>query len=218
MKKLLVLSIIALVAISLGFLSDNTVSTRNTSSIIKSNHIDTFYCGATEFPKQDLSPTEEKNLLYMREEEKLAHDIYSQMYDKWNLRPFLNITGAEERHMNAIRSMINKYALNDPVKDMKAGVFTNMEINKLYTVLIEQGNKSELDALKAGAEIEEIDIKDLMEALKDTDNKDIGFVYNNLKNASGNHLRAFIRNIERRGSTYVPKHLDKKTFEEILND
>jgi hypothetical protein len=154
----------------------------------------------------------------MREEEKMAHDMYSSMFDKWGLRPFSNIMGAEERHMAAIKSMIDKYDLTDPVKDVKTGSFTNSEIRNLYKVLLEQGNKSEIDALKTGAEIEEVDIKDLIQAIKDTDNNDIKFVYNNLLNASGNHLRAFMRNIERRGSTYVPKHLDKKTFEEILND
>jgi len=215
MKKLLVLSIVALATISLAFLGTNSISAGKVNTVSQS---DSFYCKAVDFPKQDVSSSEEKELLYMREEEKMAHDIYSLMYDKWGLRPFYNITGAEERHMSAVKSMIDKYALTDPVKDIKVGAFTNMEIKKLYTGLLEQGNKSAIDALKAGAEVEEVDIKDLMQAIKDTDNKDIKFVYNNLLNASGNHLRAFMRNIERRGETYIPKHLDKKTFDEILND
>jgi hypothetical protein len=218
MKKLLVLLIVVLATISLGFLSGNSVSAGKITSFRGGNPNDTFYCREKNFPKQDVSPSEEKELLYMREEEKMAHDIYSLMYDKWGLRPFYNITGAEERHMAAIKSIIDKYTLADPVKNIKVGVFTNAEINKLYSVLIEQGNKSAIDALKAGAEVEEVDIKDLMQAIKDTDNNDIKFVYNNLLNASGNHLRAFMRNIERRGETYTPKHLDKKAFEEILND
>lgn len=216
MKKLLVLSLVAIAAIVIVTKSGSSANKIYNSGFV--NQSDSFYCKAADFPKQDVSASEEKELLYMREEEKMAHDVYSMMFDKWGLRPFSNIMGAEERHMAAIKSMIDKYDLTDPVKDVKVGAFTNTEIKKLYAGLMEQGNKSELDALKAGAEIEEVDIKDLMQAIKDTDNTDIKFVYSNLLNASGNHLRAFMRNIERRGSTYVPKHLDKKTFEEILND
>jgi hypothetical protein len=216
MKKLLVLSIAAIAAFILAVNSGSSADKVSNKGFV--NQGDSFYCKAADFPKQDVSASEEKELLYMREEEKMAHDVYTQMFDKWGSRPFYNISGAEERHMAAIKSMIDKYALTDPVKDIKTGAFTNADIKKLYSGLLEQGYKSELDALKAGAEIEEVDIKDLIQAIKDTDNNDIKFVYNNLLNASGNHLRAFMRNIERRGGTYVPKHLDKKTFEEILND
>lgn len=216
MKKLLVLSLVAIAAIVIVTKSGSSANKIYNSGFV--NQSDSFYCKAADFPKQDVSASEEKELLYMREEEKMAHDVYSMMFDKWGLRPFSNIKGAEERHMAAVKSLIDKYDLTDPVKDVKVGAFTNTEIKKLYAGLMEQGNKSEIDALKAGAEIEEVDIKDLIQAIKDTDNNDIKFVYNNLLNASGNHLRAFMRNIERRGGIYAPKHLDKKTFEEILND
>jgi hypothetical protein len=216
MKKLLVLSVTAVAAFILVSSSGSTTD-KSCSSGFR-NQSDSFYCKAADFPKQDMSQSEEKELLYMREEEKMAHDVYSMMYDRWGLRPFYNIMGAEERHMASIKSMIDKYAFTDPVKDINTGAFTNSEIKKLYAGLLEQGNKSELDALKAGAEIEEVDIKDLIQAIKDTDNNDIKFVYNNLLNASGNHLRAYMRNIERRGGSYTQKHLDTKTFEEILND
>jgi hypothetical protein len=216
MKKYFVLSVAAVAVLILVLNSRSSADKIFNSGFV--NQSDSFYCKAADFPKQDVSASEEKELLYMREEEKMAHDVYSMMYDKWGLRPFSNIMGSEKRHMEAIKSLIDKYALTDPVKDLKTGAFTNADIMKLYNGLLEQGNKSELDALKAGAEIEEVDIKDLLKAIKDTDNNDFIFVYNNLLNASENHLRAFMRNIDRRGGTYVPKHLDKKTFEEILND
>ena len=131
-----------LATISLGFLAENSISAGKVRFFNNGCQSDSFYCRAGDFPKQDVSTSEEKELLYMREEEKMAHDIYSLMYDKWGSRPFYNITSAEERHMAAIKTIINKYALTDPVKDTKIGVFTNAEINKLYTDLIEQGNKS----------------------------------------------------------------------------
>ncbi|MFA5010790.1 MAG: DUF2202 domain-containing protein [Ignavibacteria bacterium] len=172
---------------------------------------------AVDLPKQDVSAGEEKEMLYMIEEEKMARDFYVTLFDKWGLRPFGNIKKAEQRHMDAIESILNKYGIANPVSGLKTGEFKNEKIKNLYLSLIEQGNKSALDALKAGAEIEEVDIKDLMEAVKNTDNKDIAIVYNNLQRASENHLRAFTRNISRRGETYTPKHLDKKYFDEIVN-
>lgn len=172
---------------------------------------------AVDLPKQDVSAAEEKELLYMIEEEKMARDFYIAMYEKWGLRPFGNIKNAEQKHMDAIESMLNKYGLANPVKDATVGEFKNEKIKNLYLSLFNQGNKSALDALKAAAEIEEIDIKDLLDAEKDTDNKDIAMVYNNLKRASENHLRAFTRNISRRDEAYTPKHLDKDYFNEIVN-
>jgi hypothetical protein len=215
MKKILVLSVIAFFVFSFSFLKEKNNINFSISGKMPN---DTSYCRAGNFPKQDISRTEENNLKYMREEEKLAHDFYSQMYDKWELRLFYNISGAELRHMNALKSMLDKYSISDPVKDKSIGTFTDNDIKKLYENLIEQGKKSEIDALKAGAEIEEMDIKDLISAIKDTDNEDLKFVYNNLIGGSHNHLRAFIRNLDRRNIDYSPKHLDIKTFEEILND
>jgi hypothetical protein len=213
MKKLLVLPIVGFTAFA--FIGGNRHVNRMDTGTFSN---DSQYCSAVNFPKQDISSDEEKELKYMREEEKLAHDFYSLMYDKWGLRPFYNISGAEQRHTSALKSMLDKYSISDPVKDQSIGVFTNRDIKNLYDNLIVQGNKSDIDALKAGAEIEEIDIKDLMSAIKDTDNDDLKFVYNNLMNGSYNHLRAFIRNLDRRNTGYSPKHLDRKTFDEILNN
>jgi len=213
--KKLIIFIFVITFISLSFVLKNEMNASNKSSDIQK---DTFYCKAKDFPKQDISASEEKNLKYMRSEEKLAHDFYSMMFDKWGLRPFSNIKGAEERHMAAIKTMLDKYTIDDPEKNYQVGVFSNNHIKSIYDDLLLKGNMTELDALKAGAEIEELDIKDLIDAINDTDNNDIKFVYNNLKRGSENHLNAFMRNINRRGGEYSPKHLDKNVFNEILGN
>lgn len=214
MKKIIILLFIT-AFIFLSFAYKNEMNASNKSFDLKN---DTFYCKAKDFPKQDISISEEKKLRYMRSEEKLAHDFYSMMFDKWGLRPFNNIKGAEERHMAAIKSMLDKYSIDDPEKNYQVGVISNSNIKTIYDELLVKGNLTELDALKAGAEIEELDIKDLIEAINDTDNNDIKFVYSNLKRGSENHLRAFMRNISRRGGNYSPKHLDKNSFNEILEN
>jgi len=217
MKKILVLAslVIAMIAAA-GLVKSTGAFENNKQNGIISAQYDSFYCKAMDLPKQDISSEERDMLLFMIEEEKMAHDVYSYLYAKWQLKPFSNISRAEKRHVQSIEAMLNKYGFANPVKNMNEGEFTNAEINKLYALLIEQGNRSLIDALKAGAEIEEVDIADLNTAIGKTDNDDLKMVFNNLKRASGNHLRAFMRNIERRGESYAPKHLDETEFNKYL--
>ncbi len=213
MKKLILLSLVLISFISLSFAVLNSGKAGN----FQRSSNDSFYCRAVDFPKQEVSEKEKDELVYMREEEKLAHDFYSLMYDKWGLRPFGNIKEAETRHMQAVKSILDKYSIKDPVASMDNGSFTSDKIRNLYDNFVKQGSISAKDALFAGAEIEEVDIADLIKGIKETDNDDIKFIYNNMKNASGNHLRAFVRNLGKYGVDYSPKHLDTETYREFIN-
>jgi hypothetical protein len=42
----------------------------------------------------------------MKNEEKLAHDLYVTLYKKWGSLPFSNISSAEERNLNAVIALI----------------------------------------------------------------------------------------------------------------
>ncbi len=137
-----------------------------------------------------LTELEEQNILYMREEEKLARDVYLVMYDLWGANIFANISDSEQRHMDAIKNLITRYDLTDPVVD-KIGEFTNPDLKELYDDLIETGEVSLEEALKVGVEIEELDIADLEQALTETDKRNIERVFQNLLNGSNNHLDAF---------------------------
>jgi len=142
-------------------------------------------------PVQELSTEEETGLTTMREEEKLARDVYQTMFKQWGLPIFSNIAQSEQRHMNAIKSLFDKYSMIDPVTDSSIGIFTNPEMRELYTELVEKGETSLVNALQVGATIEDLDIKDLYDFLEQTDNSDIKTVYQNLVKGSRNHLRAF---------------------------
>jgi len=144
----------------------------------------------TAFTLQPLSAEETAHLLYMREEEKLALDIYQALYSKWQVRIFSNIAASEQRHFDAIGTLIDRYGLSDPTNPT-AGVFTNADLQKLYDDLLAKGNLSLLDALQVGVAIEETDIDDLKAAIAITGNRDVLTVYGNLLNGSLNHLSAF---------------------------
>lgn len=144
---------------------------------------------------QTLDATEAEHLLYMREEEKLALDLYDAFSAMWKVRIFSNIAASEQRHFDAIGVLINRYRLTDPAQKA-AGVFTNPELQKLYDTLLAAGSDSLLEALKAGITIENTDIEDLKAAIKLTDNTDVLIVYGNLLSGSTKHLSAFDSHIE----------------------
>jgi len=138
-----------------------------------------------------LTPDEEADLIFQREEEKLAHDVYLRMYEKWGAAIFSNILASEARHMDTMLKMLNKYGVPDPAAGKGIGEFSNEDIKNLYDALVEKGSISLINALQVGVEIEEIDITDIQEALKHTKKRDLTTAYTNLLNGSNNHLEAF---------------------------
>ena len=143
----------------------------------------------TAIPASDLSAEEAAALLFMREEEKLARDVYNQMYALWGQPVFQNIAASEQTHTDEIKLLLDRYGLADPALD--PGQFADANLQALYNQLIAQGSISVTEALNVGALVEQTDIADLQNRLAQTDNADIQLVYNNLMNASYNHLAAF---------------------------
>jgi len=139
----------------------------------------------------ELTELEESNILFMREEEKLARDVYIVMYELWDACIFANISESEQQHMDAIKNLITRYGLTDPVVDDTVGQFTNPDLKLLYDELIAAGSVSLEEALMVGVMIEELDIADLEQALLETDRPNILRVFGNLLDASKNHLDAF---------------------------
>ena len=169
------------------------------------------------YPVENLSPEEVEAILYMREEEKLARDVYLTLYNKTGLPIFENIARSEQTHMDMVLELIKKYNLTDPVAGMGVGEFNSTEMKELYEKLVAQGSESDVEALKVGALIEEIDIKDLDEWLKHVDNQDIKAVFESLRNGSENHLRAFTRLLQNRyGITYTPQVLSEDEYRSIV--
>ena len=165
-----------------------------------------------------LSNEEAAGLVFMREEEKLAHDVYITLFEVWDQPIFQNIANSELTHTQAIQSLLQSYGLQDPALDL-AGSFNNPDLQALYNELIARGSQSLVEALKVGAAIEEIDILDLQQRLDQTDNGNIQQVYANLLAGSYNHLQAFSRMLQAQtGETYLPQHLSAEDFQAILGE
>ncbi len=170
-----------------------------------------------QMPAQKLSNAEKEALIYMREEEKLARDVYLTLYEKWNFFVFNNIARSETRHTEAVKIFLQKYKIDDPVKNDSIGVFTNAKLAKLYQDLVAQGQKSLKDALAVGATIEDVDIYDLDENLKKTDNNDIKCLFENLRRGSENHMRAFVGQLQAKGGDYKPQYISQDEYDKIMS-
>lgn len=172
----------------------------------------------SQVPSGTLSDVEIESLLYMREEEKLARDVYLTLYEEWKMPIFNNIGSSEQTHMDAVKTLLDRYGLEDPAAGKDVGVFTNLTLQELYDQLVEEGKQSLTDALHVGAAIEEIDILDLEESIAQTDEADIRLIYENLMKGSRNHLRSFVSTLERQaGETYQPQYLSQPTYDTIVD-
>ena len=152
-------------------------------------------------PIELLNSTEQESLIYMREEERLAQDVYAYLDSRWGsgLNVFGNISRSEASHTEAVRQLLLRYNLTDTAANLPAGHFANATLQALYKQLVATGTPGVVDALRVGAVIEEIDIRDLRAALVNVDNQDIRLVYENLLKGSRNHLRAFVRSLLQQG-------------------
>ena len=165
-----------------------------------------------------LSVTETNHLLFMREEEKMARDVYLTLFDVWNDEIFNNIASSEQEHMDAIKSLLDKYNLTDPViDDNNIGTFSDPVLQDLYTDLVERGEESAMEALYVGGYIEEVDMHDIQKAIDETSHSDIIDVYENLLKGSRNHLRAFVGKIEDEGEVYEAQVLLQSEVDDIVD-
>ena len=165
-----------------------------------------------------LSADEIKYLNFMREEEKLARDVYLVLYQEWGAEVFANIALSEQQHTDAVRDLIDAYGLQDPVVNDSIGVFVAPELAQLYETLVERGRESIVEALYVGALIEEVDMEDIQHAIDVSDDNALLTVYDNLMRGSRNHLRAFVPAVEMlTGDQYEAQYLDQETMDEILS-
>lgn len=143
----------------------------------------------------EITAADANNILFMKQEEKLARDVYQALAAKWQHATFANIAVSEQRHLEAVDRLIVAFGLEDTTPDA-TGKFSIPELQELHDDLLAEGGKSLADALKVGVRIEEADIEDLESALAGTANPAVSRVLTNLRRGSYNHLAAFTRALE----------------------
>lgn len=161
-----------------------------------------------------LSSDDKEGLVLMREEEKLARDVYSSLYARWNQPVFSRIMESEERHGEMVKSLLIRFGVEDPYISGE-GQFSSSEVQTLYASWVDKGQKSLKDAFEVGAMIEDLDISDLDRLSESTQNAEIKQVYGLLNEGSQNHLRAFARQLDGLGVIYTPQYISPERWEGI---
>ena len=163
-----------------------------------------------------LDANEAEGLRYMREEEKLAHDVYVALFARWpRLTVFSNIAASETEHTEAVLTQLQRYGLADPAAGKPAGVFENTYLQALYDRLVAMGSVSEVEALKVGCLIEETDIQDIRSKMALTDEASILSTYQSLLCGSYSHLQAFNRVLANRGVSYASQVIGQDLWNAI---
>ena len=173
-----------------------------------------------------LTQPEVDEALYMREEEKVARDVYLGLSSFWQSQvgdvPVVtimsNIARSEQTHMDTMAEVLACYGLTDPVDSAETqGVFLNLKLAELYQTLVEQGQQSQLEALKVGGLIEEADLIDLQQSIDLSQQAYTDSVYANLMCGSRNHLRSFAGQIKLMTGTYTAQVLPQSEVDAIVN-
>lgn len=173
-----------------------------------------------------LTPAETAEAVYMREEEKLARDVYLTLAEHWYpvegnsavVTVLNNIASSEQAHMESMEDILEKYGIPDPVDEAETrGVFVNPDLATLYSQLVARGELTSLDALLVGGLIEETDMRDIKYSIEITKARDIVNVYESLLCGSRNHLRSFAGQIVRTQGSYVAQVLPQAEVDAIVN-
>jgi hypothetical protein len=167
-------------------------------------------------PIEALSEYELASMIHMREEEKLARDVYQYLYAKYEMKIFTNILDSEETHMFAVEVLLNKYNIDDPAEKTEPGVFKDEELQNIYNSLIAKGNVSLTEALIVGAIIEDLDIMDLNNLLENSDNQDFKYIFENLNLGSRNHLRGFYPQVLNNNGEYAASYISQEEFDAVI--
>jgi len=134
-----------------------------------------------------------KQLTFMREEERMARDLYKALADKYDgAVPFSRITVSEDRHFDSVGVLLDRYDVTDPTEGLDEGEFKTGSLDEAYDGYLDEGDGLPA-ALKAAQEVEEADIAGLEKAAKSLDAPDAEQVYEHLTVASQHHLEVFSR-------------------------
>lgn len=131
------------------------------------------------------------HLVFNREEERMARDLYQLFSDTYGVRVFANIATSEQQHFDAVGALLTTYGVADPSAGLAPGTYADPTIQALYDELSAQGLTSVAEAYQVGIAVEQRDIADLEETLGAVDQTDVQLVLTRLMNASENHLAAF---------------------------
>lgn len=169
-------------------------------------------------PPAHLTQAEQDELSYMAEKVKMGHDVNDQFFHQYQIPLFENVRNSEQDHGDMVREELQLHGLPDPTAGKGRGEFDNVDVANTYAEMVGDGSDSLGNALRASAKVEETDIHDLDDALKDTSNPHLTQMYGNLRRSSENHLRTFSESLDGIGEgPYTPSVLSSDEYNAIMH-
>ncbi len=170
------------------------------------------------FPFEDLSGQEEKGIVFVREEEKVAVNFYGMMSDLFGSEVLTQLAESERTHLGVTALPVEKYHLQDPTVDRTDGEFMSNSLQAHYDELIEEGSPSLSDAFIAGTTLQEASLVTIQNQLdRVANNRDLRNMYAALRVATRNHLRIMFREVTDHGGSYAPLFMEQAAFQAIVS-
>lgn len=154
----------------------------------------------------ELSDDQKYSLAFMWNEEKLAYDVYLELYKTYPLKQLANIANnSESVHKALVESLVQTYDINitnlvdysrnyskAELEALAPGEFAIGELQTAYDSLVAEGNVSKKAALGVGCKVEVQDIADLTAYIAIFDGvDDVVTTYKSLRDDSNKHYNAF---------------------------
>lgn len=169
-------------------------------------------------PGAPLGDGDRRTLIHVSQQEKLARDFYSSLSETWRLDVFHTTSGSEDIHADALRTLLARYKLPDPAYGLGRGEFNRVDLTERYQDLIARGRFSAVEALKAAASVEELEIEDITERLPHVQSTELSNVLESVVSSDKHHLRSLVVALRRLGHTYSPTRLPREQFDLILGE
>jgi hypothetical protein len=174
--------------------------------------------GRPRAPATSLSDDDRRTLLHVSEQEKLARDLYVTLSETWRLDVFHTTSGSEDIHADALRTLLGRYKLPDPALGLGRGEFSRSDLAERYDDLIARARFSPVEALKAAASVEELEIDDMSTRLARVQATEIQNVLESVVSSDKHHLRSLVVALRKLGHTYIPTRLPADQYDLILDE
>lgn len=182
---------------------------------VRLNPEGTFEGSYTDIGLGGLDVAEVNDLLSTREQVKLTEDVSTVMYEKWGLQVFDAVVSDSQKQGKSLQSLISSYGLEDPYI-AEQGNYTNENLEVLYKGLIEQGLRSQEDALLVGALLKELNVSHSWQSEHTTDDARLMRQYKRLYQDAYDHLNEFVYTYQKlSGKSYTNQYLGDSQFQYV---
>lgn len=164
--------------------------------------------------------SKESIVLYLLEQEKLAHDVYRTLDTMWVTDIFNRVANEEYQHVSKLSAVAAEFMINVPnhFNEYPIGQFIDTKLRRLYGELMHAANFSLEDAYRACATLEERKIVDLKMALKEPNFELENLTYKALLVGSEDNFKVFVRALNELNTAYTPVLLSPAEYEALTKN